>query len=253
MFGLLQPKLPVAAEEAEWANRSFQRLAEMLGPQRMLLAKVVLPNDEYFPDRYDRSEQALRAIFVRVAKMMAVQSDEIDVSVYDQDHDLTRSLVPFYSGRASGAAGLYHHGPSGRTQISIDQEKLKDPMSLVATLAHELGHVILLRPGLVGRDEPDMEPLNDMLTIFLGLGIFTANAAFQYRQFTEDRSQGWSVHRQGYLSEGMFGYALARFAFERNEPKPAWAKYLASNIQGHFRRSQNWLRENARPLFDSAG
>jgi hypothetical protein len=56
---------------------------------------------------------------------------------------------------------------------------------LVATLAHELGHIILLRPGLIKRTKEDMEPLNDLLTIFLGFGIFTANAAFRFEQHGE--------------------------------------------------------------------
>ena len=90
-------------------------------------------------------------------------------------------------------------------------------MTLVAVLAHELGHVILLRPGLVDRKDPDMEPLNDLLTVFLGFGIFTANAAFRFEQHSDNRSQGWSARRTGYLSEQQFGYSLARFAYERGE------------------------------------
>jgi predicted Zn-dependent protease len=57
---------------------------------------------------------------------------------------------------------------------------MKDPMTLVAVIAHELGHVILLRRELVDREEADMEPVNDLLTVFLGFGIFTANAAFRF-------------------------------------------------------------------------
>ena len=188
-------------------------------------------------------------MFVRVASLMRVNSADVDVTIHVNEHDLTRSLIPFHEGRTSGAAGLYQHDPSARTQISIDEVELKDPMALVATLAHELGHVILLRPGLVGHDEPDMEPLNDLLTIFLGFGIFTANSAFQFGQYQDSRSQGWSVKRQGYLSEEMLGYALARFAFERGEQKPSWVKYLASNIAGFFRSSQHWLKQNGMPLF----
>jgi hypothetical protein len=118
----------------------------------------------------------------------------------------------------------------------------------VATLAHELGHVILLRPGLVDRDEEDMEPLNDLLTVYLGFGVFNANAVFQFRQYTNNETQGWSVRRLGYLSEQLFGYALARFAFERKERKPDWAKHLTTNISTYFKRSSEWLEANGNPL-----
>jgi hypothetical protein len=120
-------------------------------------------------------------------------------------------------------------------------------MALVATLAHELGHIILLRPGLVPRDDPDMEPMNDLLTVFLGFGIFSANSAFHFKQYTTDRAQGWSAGRSGYLSEELFGYALARFAFERREAKPAWRKYLSTSVSAYLKRSAAWLADRGEP------
>lgn len=120
-------------------------------------------------------------------------------------------------------------------------------MSPVATLAHELGHILLLRPGLVGRDEQDMEPLTDLLTVYLGLGVLTANAVFQFKQFSNDQTQGWSARRQGYLPEVTLGYALARFAHERGELKPKWIGYLATNIESYFKQSAAWLETNQTP------
>ncbi len=191
-------------------DRSFLRLAAILGTQRLLQATVVLPTPEHFPDPYDSTELALQRIFERVAAGMQVN-------------------------------------PSDKPHISINQKQLEDPMALVAVLAHELGHIILLRPGLVPRDDPDMEPRNDLLTVFLGFGIFTANAAFRFKQYTSDRSQGWSARRLGYLSEELFGYALARFALERGEVKPAWRKFLSTNISTYLKRSAAWLADRHEP------
>jgi predicted Zn-dependent protease len=52
-------------------------------------------------------------------------------------------------GEYSGAAGLYFSKASQETQrkIAINVSQFKTPMSLVATIAHELGHVILLLGG----------------------------------------------------------------------------------------------------------
>lgn len=241
MFGLSKPNLPVAPEQQRWVDHSFHRLAAILGEHRLLQATVVLPTVEHFPDPYDRSETALRAMFHRVATRMQVNPADVELTLFASGEDLTRGLVPFYSGVTSGAAGLYHHNPADRPHISINEAQLKDPMALVAVLAHELGHIILLRPGLVDRDDPDMEPLNDLLTIFLGFGIFTANAAFRFEQHNDDRSQGWSAGRLGYLSEEQFGYALARFAFERGEGKPPWTSFLSTNVASYLRRSAAWL------------
>ena len=90
--------------------------------------------------------------------------------------------------------------------------------------------------------------MNDLLTVFLGFGVFNANAAFQFHQYTKNDSQGWSTRRLGYLSEELFGYALARFAFERKEENPEWAKYLTTNVSTYFKRSLAWLRTNGSPV-----
>ncbi len=185
-------------------------------------------------------------MFHRIAARMHVNPAEAEVALFASEDDLTNSLVPFYSSRGSGAAGLYHHEPSSKQRISIDEFQMKDPM-LVAVIAHELEHVILLRPELVDQEEADMELLNDLLTVFLGFGIFTANAAFRFEQHQDARSQGWSARRLGCLSEEQFGYALARFAYEREDAKPKWSSLLSTNIKSFMKRSGAWLSANQAP------
>jgi hypothetical protein len=247
MFGFGKPKLPITMEQKEWVDRSFVRLASLVGAERLMEGEVVLPTAEYFPDAYDRSEEALRLIFTRVARWMEVEPDEVELTMFASTEDTTRGLAPYASGKSSGAAGSYVHDPAVRPQISVNHGEMKDPMSLVATLAHELGHVILLRPGLVGREEPDMEPLNELLTVFLGFGVFTANAAFRFEQYTNNDSQGWSARRLGYLSEEVFGYALARYALERGEAKPEWRSHLSTNPAAFMRRSSAWFVAEGAP------
>lgn len=207
-------------------------------------AVVMLPTPEHFPDRYDGSKETLGAIFRRVAERMEVDPGTIELDIFDDATQTTQSLVPFWSGGSSGAGGLYGHEGASRTAVAINSSLLENPTALVATVAHELGHVILLRPGLVGHDEPDMEPLNDLLTVFLGFGVFNANAVFQFQQYNSYDRQGWSTRRLGYLSEQQFGYALARFAIERGESKPEWAKYLSTNAATYCKHSIAWLRQN---------
>jgi hypothetical protein len=241
MFGRAEAKLPITPTQQLWVDNSFLRLAGLLGAHRLLQARVVLPNPEHFPDPYDYSEIALQRVFHRVATAMQVNPADIDVTLFSSEDEITRGLIPFFSGSTSGAGGLYHHDTTTKPHISIDEVQLKDPTALVAVLAHEIGHVILLRPGLLRRDEPEMEPLNDLLTVFLGLGVFTANSGFRFEQYTNNGSQGWSARRLGYLSEELFGYALARFAFERGETKPAWTSFLCTNVAAYLKRSAAWL------------
>jgi hypothetical protein len=115
----------------------------------------------------------------------------------------------------------------------------------VATIAHELGHAILLGGGHMDRNMPDHEPMTDLLTVFLGLGIFSANSAARFKQYSEAGCHGWSMQRLGYLPQEMYGYALARFAAERGERKPEWTRHLSTNVRVYFKRSRAWLAKNA--------
>jgi hypothetical protein len=249
MFGLGKPNLPTSEEERVWLDASFQRLARLLGRRTLLEAKVMLPIPECFPDPYDASEAAMLRLFGRVADAMQIDPLSVDVGVFDNSIPDASRLLPFYSAKSDGAGGVYLHDPTQRPRIGVNADQLRDPMALVATLAHELGHIMLLRPGLVERDEPDMEPLNDLVVVFMGLGVFAANSAFRFEQHTSYDRQGWSTKRLGYLSEELFGYALARFALERGELKPAWASYVSSNVAPYLHRSLAWLKANgATPL-----
>jgi len=232
MFGF-SPRLPISEEVQGWADDGFERLAGMLGRGRMLGAEVVLPEDRYFPDRYDGTRAAVVAMAERVAEYMGVAREAFTVEIYAEGETAWRESVPLWQGETRDAGGLYFHEPEeGRLLVGVHADKLADPLSLVATLAHELAHVVLLGGGLLDRESLDMEPMTDLCTVFLGMGFFTASAAFQFKQWTTEKTQGWSTGRSGYLPEPVWGYALARFAAERGELKPVWAKGLPRKCSG---------------------
>jgi hypothetical protein len=110
-------------------------------------------------------------------------------------------------------------------------------MSVIGTIAHELGHVRLLGEGRVHGGFEDHEPLTDLLTVFFGLGIFTANSAFIF----DASSVGWQAQRRGYLDEEMLGYALALFALMRGERSPTWSRYLEGSISTYFKNGLKYL------------
>ena len=91
----------------------------------------------------------------------------------------------------------------------------------------------------------DGEPLTDMLTVYLGMGIFTANAVLEHWHTAGDSPASlarWHTAEQGYLTEPMYGYALARYAVLRGEAKPAWAAYLDTNPRVSLKKSLRYLQ-----------
>jgi hypothetical protein len=249
-------KLPISDQERRWVDEGFRRLEKMLGRRRMLDAQVILPTLEYFPDPYDNNPEAAEKLLQRVCGYMRVTRSRIEFEIFPDETEELREILPSWSDSSGKfTAGLYvpderkdgdmqgGSEPEGSV-VAIRSTLLKDPLSLVATVAHELGHVILLGVGLRLRKTEDHEPMTDLLTVFLGLGVFTANSAGRFKQYQDVRSQGWSMQRLGYLTEQIYGYALARFAMERGEDKPEWTKHLSTNVRAYFKRSRAWLIKN---------
>jgi hypothetical protein len=249
MFGL-SAKLPVSEEERQWVDQGFQRLAKMLGPRGMLEAKVGLPTGEDFPDPYNKTPAAVEKLLQRVCTYMQLDRNAFDLEIFPDETEALRKTLPYWRGNSGGAAGLYTHDAAGEAEatkrmvVAIKSSQLQDPFVLVATIAHELGHVILLGRGLLNPKTEDHEPLTDLLTILLGLGVFTANCAARFIQYQDERQAGWSMQRLGYLPEQVHGYARARFAVERGEAKSEWDKHLSTNVRCYYKRSRAWLGKN---------
>lgn len=253
-------KLPISDEDRQWTDEGFRRLEKLLGQRRMLDARVVLPIAEDFPDPYDKTAAAAQRLFHRVCGYMQVSSARVQFEVFADETEELREILPYWRGdEGQRAAGIYlDHAKDASSSdqklmvVAIRSTQLKDPLSLVATIAHELGHVILLGDHLLDpTTTPDHEPMTDLLTVFLGLGIFTANSAARFEQYQDERRQSWSMQRLGYLPEQIYGYALAKFARERGERKPEWAKHLCTNVRSYFKQSDRWLQANT-PQFHQA-
>jgi hypothetical protein len=130
----------------------------------------------------------------------------------------------------------------GKYDVFIEQRNMTDPENMVATLAHEFAHIKIL--GEKRLDIND-ESLTDLTPVVFGLGIFNANASFKFFQ----GSDGWGHNSVGYLKQQEWGYALALYAYYREERSPEWVKYLSKNIQADFRKSEAYIYANQDKVF----
>lgn len=249
MFGR-KPRLPVSEDQQKWVDEGFRRLGRMLGASRMTTAPVVLPTDEFFPDFWSPGPDGLQTLFRRVCGYMRVDPARVELEVIPDGVQELIDQVPVWSGSSGrGPAGVHIGGEDGELPVvAVQSSFLGDPGVVIATLAHELGHVILLGGGHIAREVEDMEPMTDLSTVYLGFGVFSANASCRFEQHQDNHRQGWSMSKHGYLSERLYGYALARFAKDRGETDPPWASYLGTNIGVYFRQSTAWLRHGQQPI-----
>jgi hypothetical protein len=237
----LAAQCPLDEKQQLWIEQASSWIVKQFEIQAAEVA-MILPTPEFFPDTYRGREEDVDLLLNRVCSYMRVDRERLELELFsDQSREL-RNHLPVFHSSGRGAAGTYTKDHAGRIKVCISTDHLNDPMSLVAVMAHELGHVLLLADGRISTDRKDHEYLTDLLTVWFGLGIFTANSAFKFRQWNGGFKQGWESKRLGYLSEQMFGYALAWFAFVRGERRPPWSRFLEGNSGHYFKSSMRFLQ-----------
>ncbi len=137
----------------------------------------------------------------------------------------------------SSAAGTFS-ASGDEVVITYNPASIADPMSLIATLAHELAHYLT---GGFPEEPPggwdNWEFATDIASVFLGFGIFAANSRFNFSQFTTVDSQGWRSQQHGYLSEPELLHAQAIFSALLNVPPKEVLAHLKSSLRGLYRRA----------------
>ncbi|MGY0235844.1 hypothetical protein [Longispora urticae] len=214
---------PVPDADRVWIDEHLIWLADEFGPQAFQ-GPVVLPTAEFFPEPYHGGIEDAARLLDRVAGLLGVESRRIDLEVYSAE-------------QAPGTAGHYQLR-HGRPVISIERGQLERSGAVIATIAHELCHDRLIGEGRIERPlREDHEQLTDLLAVFLGFGVIQANNRTQISA----NGGGLRIVRVGYLTEPMYGYALARYAWLRNEYDPGWAAHLDLGPGGQYHRARLYL------------
>lgn len=233
-----------------WMENSFLWLATQFGQDTILSKKVLSPTLQDFPIRYEGTQSSLLKTAEIVAAQMDINLDEVNLQTYDEnikaiDGGMGQRLFTEVDKESKEklSAGLFFDKiESGKYDIFIEQKNLTDPENMVATLAHEFSHIKLLGEK---RLEFNDEHLTDLTPVVFGLGIFNANSAFKFYQGFDS----WGHNSIGYLKQQEWGYALALFAFYRQEKSPAWVKYLTKNVQADFKKSEAYIYANEDKVF----
>lgn len=159
----------------------------------------------------------------------------------------------FSDGDADRRAGVHHErpAPSGtyrldydgdRAIISCDPSLAPRPTELVAVLAHELSHYLLdSANGRPPGGEDFLEPATDLASIFLGFGIFAANAAASV-ELHEDGTKQWKW--SGYLSEPELAYGLAIFTALHDAETEKVAEFLDTNPRVYFEKARIHIKRH---------
>jgi len=239
MFGFGKPDVP-PEEVVDWLFQAFAWLMrEGGGWWEFSHRKLILPTPEFFPIGGEGADLA-EGLLYQVKQHAGM--DDWPVTLEEHEDDPTRTelfgRIAMDGTDHGGTAGTFRgHGGAGLTSIITYSPKLlTDPAKLVATLAHEIGHYLLADaqtapPGGWEREEQ----ATDVCAVFLGFGVFLANSAFTFSQWTDGQWQGWRTSSLGYLNEQTLAYALGIFLRLRElDAKPA-LRHLDENPKSYLK------------------
>ncbi|MDG4859568.1 hypothetical protein P8605_15650 [Streptomyces sp. T-3] len=237
----------------DWCRREFGVAAAR--------RPVALPTPDFFPAGFTGSRGQVDELVRRICGVMGADAEDLTVKLFRSA--VADDLVAPERRIGRRTVGRYRR-VGGRNQIELDLTRAGEPAVFAAIVAHELGHVRVLGEGDRVHDHHgvDGEQLTDLVTVHLGMGIFTANAAYRYTKAV----RGFSVlpmgdltdlmltgtaddptFQLGYLSTNQYGYALARHCLLRDEPDPPWSRHLEPGVRLALRRAMRHLTGAAPP------
>ncbi|MCP9965427.1 hypothetical protein LUX57_10055 [Actinomadura madurae] len=242
---VMKDDCPVGAPQQAWIEASMTWFASEFGREPML-GGIVLPGPSLASGYEGTPRQINRLVARRVHGHVAG-------AVRPGRGVLRPAGRGGQGGQARGRALLR---PGRRPVIGLDVSEASDAEYLTAIIAHELCHVRLLGEGRITTERKDHERLTDLLTVYFGFGIFSTNAALRFadgtpgfsvrplgyldeRALNAARSDGYS--RVGYLTEPEFGYAMACYAWLREETEPSWARHLDPGPRTHLEQGLAYL------------
>ena len=199
---------------------------------------LVLPTEEFFPESVDAPEQVAEQTFKYVKKYANMEDWPCKLCAQEPDPDRKVAPTVIIQGGDDSPLGTISAEDSDRIIITYNPTIISDPTQLVATFAHELAHYLtgtckIAPPG----GWENWEFATDIAAVFMGFGIFMANSAFSFTQFTEVDAHGWSSSRSGYLSEAEFSFSLAIFIMLKEiNPKEIYP-FLDINIKSYLKKS----------------
>ena len=240
MFWKKNTKCPVTEEDRMWIDEGLNWLRLEFGEAHFMGIRTITPTNDFYDRTFDGTEKDAEFILERTMELMNIVDLDITLDFFSDSPvemaDGTILTTPAdINGRWNSASGTYEQ-TENETIISIEIGQLKNPISLIATISHELAHEILLGEN---RIEENDELLTDLTAIFYGFGIFTGNSRFQF----SSEGFGWQSSSQGYLPEQIIAYAMAKLSKERKE-EINYSQFLNKSIKKYFLQSIKWLTEN---------
>lgn len=239
MFGLFSRKTyqpTLTLEDKDWVERNIIWFIEVFGLARLKEEPFISPTIDNFPYSDPRDTQQFQKLFEQLCKYWDLNPNEITVKFFDdfKSKQWTEWVRP--QNKFTEPGGVYNQvytTDEKRFVIQLAKSNLNHSQLLVSVIAHELAHVKLLGGNYINANDPDMEPLTDLASIFFGFGVFVANSV----QTTDI----YWISRSGYLPNQLISYANALICYITGCDVKKYVTLLNSNTRDLFQKDFEFL------------
>lgn len=259
---LFPPSLPVDEETRTWIAWRTDKLVRAFGVNEIFGGEMILPDPEFHAEiqahlaRVSEEPEQMDAALTRlvgvIARRMNLSPDKVEAGFFSGDprqlfHGPRPLLDPNeWSADTTGARTI----TNGKVRIALSKSVLSTSWeNLVAVVAHQLAHALLILKANMTGHEPDIEFTAELLAAYYGFGLLLANG-----ELTDLRARTWEIPQDGqqkqpsdlgHFTYPAFGYALAVWTARCNAPD-AWSHRLRLDIRHAYKKTRRWLRRQER-------
>ncbi len=233
MLNLFRAKPILSDQDTEFQVATYKWLLKNFGGSDFYEAtQLILPTEKFFPSKVETTDEAAIETFNTVKKYAGLQDWPCQLVAQEENIEARVAPTVTIENAPMNPLGTFQVVDSNEITITYNPAIVSNPTQLVATYAHELAHYLT---GSGWAEPPggwdNWEFATDIAATFLGFGVFMANSAFNFQQFTDVDSQGWKYNRSGYLSETEHIFALAVFLKLKRLPMSLALPYLKPNLK----------------------
>ncbi len=248
MFGLFKTKNLLDEGTTQWLFDSFNWALDNFDAQLFQQqTPLVLANDQFFPDRADSADETANALLQRVLQYSAMQQWPCRARPANPQSEIAPTPHIQIKNALRGPHAEISVEGEGWIDIPYDPQALRQPDALIAALAQNLA-VLLGRaiPTPPPGGEELRAPATDLLTIFLGFGLFITNNACNIQRGGCGGCRVPAVQLMGALTEEQMCYALAIFCHLKGIDNRELLPHLKKSLRKLFKQARKEILR--RPL-----
>ncbi len=216
----LELELPIG-DARERLLDALARLIRLRGFETFVGAPLLLPEPRFFPERWERSLRGAGRLLTRLLRYASLDAHAVRLRGFRRA--ATQVGESLWLRRYGDTAAAWYAGThDGVCHFGLELRGLENEELLVAALAHEVAHAFREEHALCVRDRDAEEKLTDLASVYLGFGVFLANASLLVE--SGGYSEGgqrllYERHSLGYLSPAEFALLLSAQVVTRDRPE----------------------------------